>query len=104
MEYVHIATEDLEYELTEKVLEHEGKRVLYLLSELRAPIFLGCDGTCVQPSEAKTVFVKGGIVKWQYRTNDAGRPVSELEPVGEGEDSIKKMLQEEHGTANIFFD
>ncbi len=104
MEYVHIDTENLEYQLTERVLEHGTKKVLYLVSELKEPIFLGCDGTRVDPSEAKTVFVKGAIVKWQCRTNEAGRPVSELKPLVRGKDAIAKLLQEEHGTAQVFFD
>lgn len=105
MEYVHITNEDPGYDLAEKVLEHNGRKVLYLLSELRGAFNLGCgDGSCVQPSEAKTVYVKGYIVEWQHKINEANRAVSEVEPVTKEQDVIKGILRSEHGTSNVYFD
>ncbi len=104
MEYVHSKTEDLDYDLTEKVLEYDGRRILYLLSELRTGFALGCDGSCIQPSEAKTVFVKGYIIKWQHRTDETDRTVSEVEPVTKGREEIKKIIESEQATSKIYFD
>ncbi len=104
MEYVHSETEDLDYDLTEKVLEYDGKRILYLLSELISGFTLGCDGSCIQPSEARTVYVKGYIIKWQHRTDEANRAVSEVDPVTKGQDEIKKIIESEQATSKIYFD
>jgi len=104
MEYVHLPVEDLGYDLSEKVMEYNGKRILYLLSELRSGFTLGCDGSCVQPSEAKTVYVKGYIVKWQYKTDESHRAVSEVQPISEGQDAIKRILESEVATSKVYFD
>ncbi|MDI6806234.1 MAG: hypothetical protein QMD14_00250 [Candidatus Aenigmarchaeota archaeon] len=106
MEYVHLQAEDLGYNLTEKILEYKERKILYLLSELTNEFVLGCDQSSIQPSETKTIYVKGKIIRWKYKTDENDKTISEIEPIKQKQeqDEIKKILGNEYQTSNIYFE
>ncbi len=89
MKYVHLTgQEDLGYSLEEEILEFNGRKILYLLSQIKDDFFvyggdidMVFDRLRVPRKDTKTVFVKGYVVKWKYTKDEKGTEVSELEPV-----------------------
>ncbi len=99
-EYVHLPQgEDIgppgrSYQLQEKVLEYNGREILYLVTEACA-IFC-CDGSYT--SRIGSVNVKGYILRWRYKTNERGEPISEVEPIEDEkvQQEIREILRKEH--------
>ena len=58
-------------------LRHDGREVLYVVG--RAVVEASCCGV----ANWMYVLVPGYILNWQNRTNEAGLPVSEVEPVSD---------------------
>ena len=105
MEYVHFSSaEDLGYRLVEEILEYKGRKLLYLISELESPFTPAC-GEPVEPSEARTIQVKGNILRWKYQSTKENRPVSEIEPIKDKEErrEIKEILKSMYKTSKIYF-
>jgi hypothetical protein len=81
-EYTHITlNEEIEaigghYVLEKEVrLPFRGEEVLYVVG-------MGIiDKSCCSPTGCKYAIVPGYILDWQHRTNDAGLPVTEVEPI-----------------------
>ena len=87
----------------ENTLTYKGRDVLYVSGN--AALESSCCGTgCWCYSN-----VPGYVVRWKYRTNEQGLPVSEIEPVADKEEQeeIKKLLRETdpqlEGVCEIYF-
>jgi hypothetical protein len=80
-------------------LEFEGREVLYILG--RAVIEASCCGV----GNWNYVLVPGYIVNWHSRTNEAGLPVSRVEPITDGKtrDQIKKIVRDKEGIDWVSF-
>ena len=80
-------------------LPYNGKEVLYFIGQ--AVI----DSSCCGVARWGYAMVPGYIVHWQKETNEAGLPVSEVEPVsdkGERED-IRQLIEEAESLSRIEF-
>ncbi len=80
-------------------LKHNGREVLYVVG--RAVIESSCCGV----GNWGYALVPGYIVSWQSERNDAGLPVSEVEPVSDEavRDSIRKIIKETEGISQTDF-
>ena len=80
-------------------LKYDGREVLYVIG--RAVIESSCCGT----GDWGYALVPGYIVNWQTERNDAGLPVSEVEPVSDEaiRDSIRKIIKEAEGVSQTEF-
>ena len=102
MEYIHTQAEDWGYELTEGILEVEGRKIFYLISEIKYEFIVGCDRSCIDPSQATTFYVIGEVVKWKYKSREEGI-ISEIEPIKNDQNKIKKFFENNFNTAKIYF-
>ena len=99
-QYIHLPEDEdigpLEryYRAREGRLEYNGREVLYLRAETTGVTF--CDGSYA--SRIETANVIGYITRWQYKTNEKGEAVSEIEPIEDKEtmQEIGKILQNPH--------
>ena len=106
-EYVHLPQdeflgfEERGYCVEEGTMDFNGRVVLYLVAESNnfQLCFLRRD------SQLTTIDVEGYVVRWNYRTNEDGSPVSQIEPVRDEEEQreIKETLQSKHGVSGINF-
>ena len=103
MEYIHPQAENWGYKLTEGILEVQEKKILYLISEMQDEFIVGCDRSCINPSQATTFYVIGEIIKWKYKSNEEGT-ISEIEPIRNDQNEIKKFFEENFNTEKIYFD
>lgn len=85
-EYVHLKEEGesigweiRSYNAIESTLEFDGRQVL--LVEVEATNCTFCDGSYAQ--NLSGVNVEGYVIRWKYRENEQGQPVSEVESVRE---------------------
>ena len=80
-------------------LKCDSREVLYVIG--RAVIESSCCGT----GDWGYALVPGYIVNWQTERNDAGLPVSEVEPVSDEavKDSIRKIIKEAEGVSQTEF-
>lgn len=106
LEYTHLKTnEDVTCiagyytPLKEVRLPYDGKEVLYVVGQ--AVIESSCCGV----GRWGYVMVPGYIVHWQKRTNEAGLPVSEVEPISDraARDNIRRTVQEMESISQIEF-
>jgi len=85
--------------LNEHRLEHNGKEVLCVTG--LGVIESSCCGTggCVY------AIVPGYIVSWKFKENDAGLPISEVEPVADKavRQEIAAILRERECVGNVEF-
>ena len=109
MDYTHVPVEDGEdivigggcYRVgAEMRLPYDGEEVLYVIGGTGA---VAC--CCGGGGGTAFINVPGFIRAWQSKTDDAGQPVSEVEPITDKatQEEIKKALQLEHGVPNIKF-
>jgi len=80
-------------------LKYNDREVLYVA---------GCavmDSSCCGYGRWAYVVVPGYIVSWQNRTNEAGLPVSEVEPISDkaAREDIRRIIQEAESTSLIEF-
>jgi hypothetical protein len=64
-----------------------GRRLLYVLGHAVV------DTSCCGVGGGRFVVVPGWVVRHKYRTDDTGRPVSEVEPVDEDKDTRKEIAR-----------
>ena len=88
------------YELqSEGKIEMDGREALYVIGN--AVVDSSCCGTwgCCY------ALVPGFVVKWKYKKNDEGIPVSEVEPIiDEGpKKKLKKLLETKFGVTQVQF-
>jgi hypothetical protein len=105
MEYTHFSSQkDPGYWLTEKVLEFKGRKILYLLTEIKEEFVLGCDQSVVYPSQSRTGIIKGYVNKWQYKKSEDGSSISELEPIDEDiKKEVIELIKSRHGISSVHF-
>ena len=106
-EYTHsppeedIGPADRSYRVQEKILEHENRKILYLIVETTGVTFF-CDRSATP--HVGSIVVPGYIVNWQNKKDLEGLSISEVEPIRDTEtqQQVRKMLQGEH-ISNINF-
>jgi hypothetical protein len=96
-----IGFEGRSYILAENLLEHKGRKVLYLNTEASAISF--CDGSYA--THLGGIIVKGYVLKWKYGANEKGEPLSEIEPVTDEVEQreISKLLRDGYNIATVRF-
>lgn len=83
MSYIYIhppvddGLEERRFSLSEGILEHRGRRVLYHYSEATSVSFCTASGSPF----VGNIHVRGYVLRWKYITNDKGHALSEIEPV-----------------------
>ena len=106
LEYTHLQTnEDVTTiagyytPLKEVRLPYNGKEVLYVVGQ--AVIEASCCGVGCWGY----ILVPGFIVNWRNKTNEAGLPVSEVEPISDklARDNISQIIKEAESIPQIEF-
>ncbi len=107
-DYVHLARQGEEigweirfYNASESTLEYKGREVL--LVEVEAGGCSFCDGSYAHNLTGANV--EGYVLKWKYRENEEGRPVSEIEPIRDKTEQkeIVKILKPRYSLSQINF-
>ena len=85
--------------LKEVRLKYNSREVLYVVGQ--AVIESSCCGT----GSWGYVLVPGYLVNWQNKTNEAGLPVSEVEPISDGvsRNDIREIINELENIPQIQF-
>lgn len=85
-----IGAEGRHYTITEKMLEYQGRRVLYQYIEAFG-VTTCCGGYA---GHIGGINVAGYVLRWKYGTNDKGEVLSEIEPIAnvEEQQAIGKLL------------
>ena len=80
-------------------LKHNDKEVLYVTGHA------AIEASCCGVADWTYALVPGYIISWQKETNEAGLPVSEVEPIsGEAaQDDIRKIVQEAENVYPVEF-
>ncbi len=80
-------------------LQHNGREVLYVIG--RAAVESSCCGT----GSWVYAIVPGYIVSWQNERNEAGLPVSEVEPILDEEvrENIRQIIETNESASPIGF-
>lgn len=107
IEYVHLPQgEEIQaaagsYQVTEEVLEHGGRRVLYVRSEAEGPVISCCGSGCLAKG---SIFVKGWLIEWKSRSEN-GKFISKLEPIVDPREQkeIREIIESKYQTMNIYF-
>ena len=81
-------------------LRHNGREVLYVIGQ--AVVESSC---CVSLGSWEYVTVPGYIVSWQNGQNEAGVPVSEVEPISDEETqaNIRRTIEANEGASLVGF-
>ncbi len=106
--YVHlpqdedIGFEERAYRITEGLLEHQNRKVLYLHVEASEVTF--CDGRYA--SYLDSFNIKGYVVRWKYTANESSEAVSEIDSIEDEEEkqAIGKLLRTKHNISAVNFD
>ncbi len=108
IDYVHIdpggeeiGWEIRSYKAMESTVEYNGKQVL--LVEVEADNCTFCDGSYAMNLAGANV--EGYVLKWKYRIDEKGQPVSEIEPVRDKADrkGIITLLKPRYSGSQINF-
>ena len=85
--------------LEEKRGEFKGRQFLYAIGGAVV------DSSCCGAGGCRFIYVPGYIVGWKVRENDAGLPISEIEPIFDGgaQRQIEKLLGEQYPNSQIIF-
>ena len=96
-----IGFEGRSYSVAEGLLEFRGRRVLYLCVEASDVTF--CDQSYA--SRLVSVNVKGYVTRWKYASNERGQPLSEIEPISDGEEqrAIRDLVRASHNVFAVNF-
>jgi hypothetical protein len=107
-DYVHLQQEGesigweiRSYNAFENTLEYDGRQVL--LVEVEATNCTFCDGSYAQ--NLNGVNVEGYVVRWKYRENEQGLPVTEVEPISQKDQkrAIVSLLKSRYAGSQINF-
>ncbi len=84
-------------------LKYDNREVLYVTGQ--AVIESGCGSGACGTGSWGYVVVPGYIVNWQNKRNEAGLPVSEVEPITDEatRNNIKQIIQANEATLQISF-
>ena len=74
----------------ENVLKHNGRDVLYLIGHAVM------DSSCCGVGGCRYALVPGYLIEWKNKKDDAGNPVSEVEPISDdkSKSEIQSMIME----------
>ena len=81
--------------LKEEKLEYQGRKILYIVGQA------AIDSSCCGRAHYRYVIVPGYITKWQKETNEAGLPVTEVEPISD-KASLKEIAAVIQATEHVF--
>ena len=107
-DYVHLARQGEEigweirfYTAAESTFECNGREVL--LVEVEAGGCSFCDGSYAHNLTGANI--EGYVLKWKYRENEEGLPVSEIEPIRDKDEqkAIVKILKPRYSVSQINF-
>ena len=85
--------------LKEVRLKHDNREVLYIVGQ--AVLEASCCGT----GSWNYALVPGYIVNWRNKTNEAGLPVSDVEPISDktARDAIRQIISEAESVPQVEF-
>jgi len=85
--------------LKEVRLKYNDREILYMVGHAVM------ESSCCGSARGTYVSVPGYIVNWQSRTNEAGLPVSEVEPISgkSTRDNIRQIIKEAESISQIDF-
>ncbi len=85
--------------LKEVRLKYNDREVLYMVGHAVM------ESSCCGSARGTYVTVPGYIVNWQNKTNEAGLPVSEVEPISDEatRENIRRIIQEAEAISQIDF-
>jgi len=85
-------------------LQYHDRQVLYIIGHAEIET-AGCYGGKCGPSSWKYSIVPGYLLKWQNEQNEAGRPVSEVEPIKDEtvRNEIRQIIQDSEDKPRIDF-
>lgn len=107
-DYVHLVKQGQEfgweirsYSASERTFEYNGRTVL--LVEVEASDCTFCDGSVAQNLTGANI--EGYVLRWQYRENDDGLPVSEVESIADRTEQkgIAEMLKSRYSRSQLNF-
>ena len=106
MEYTHSVKELVKFVAgayaieSEHLLSYKDREVLYLIGATDE--LCNCCGDC---GVIRFINIPGFVKAWKSKTNEAGVPVSEIDPITDPEirREIKKILYEDYCLDNIDF-
>ncbi|MBT4511341.1 MAG: hypothetical protein HOC20_03910 [Chloroflexi bacterium] len=107
-DYVHLAEQGEEigweirsYSASESTFECNGKQVLLIEVEAGGCTF--CDGSYAHNLMGANI--EGYILKWKYKENEDGLPVSEMEPVRDinEQKQIAEALKQRYARSQLNF-
>ena len=80
-------------------LKYNNREVLYVVGHA------AMDSSCCGTGSWAYALVPGYIVNWQNRTNEAGLPVSEVEPISDKttRENIRRIIKEAESISQIEF-
>jgi len=85
-------------------LKYNDREVLCVIGHAEIETACCCGGSC-SPSSWKYGIVPGYLLKWQHEKNEAGLPVSEVEPITDetARNDIRRIIQASEDTSRIDF-
>ena len=110
LEYAHLSLgEDVPafagYYMPEKEvrLPFQGREILYVIGQV--VIESACQEITCTPGSSYYAMVPGYILRWQYRKNEEGLPVSEIEPITsfKTKKEIEHLIQEHEAVTRVEF-
>ena len=80
-------------------LNHNDREVLYVIGNTNI------ESACCGVSNWNYALVPGYIVNWQNKKNEAGLPVSEVEPISDEatRKKVKKIIQDKETVTQVIF-
>ncbi len=103
--FVHALNEEVRsisgwYQLyKEGIIEHAGKRILFLLGEGAA------DSACCGSGGCHYALVPGEVIDWKNSKDDEGKPISLVEPIMDPviREKVRQHIRETEGTSQVQF-
>jgi hypothetical protein len=80
-----------------------GREILYIIGQV--VVETACQEITCTPGSSSYAMVPGYILKWQYRENEDGLPVSEIESITDykTKKEIEQILQENESATRVEF-
>ncbi|MEM2983018.1 MAG: hypothetical protein QXH17_07630 [Candidatus Bathyarchaeia archaeon] len=105
MEYTHDLNREVlsisgRYELDkEERIEIDGREILYVVGNAVV------DSSCCGYGGCRYAIVPGYVLRWKWRTDEKGLPVSEVEPVLNDDlrEKIRKIIQDKEWVGQVQF-
>jgi hypothetical protein len=103
--FVHVLNEEYRsisgwYQLyQEGIIEHDGKRILFLLGEGEA------DSACCGSGACRYALVPGEVIDWKSSQDEEGRPISRVEPIKDPviREEVRRHIIKTEGISQVQF-